>query len=63
MVFVTDTVGVCDRTADVNPIIEITSAYKSLIIFVIFFGNKVSGLPSVNWMCINGVARIVLRRF
>src|SRR6185369_2956359 len=45
VVFVTGAVGVCDRTADVNPIIEITSAYKSLIIFVIFSGNKVNGLP------------------
>jgi hypothetical protein len=36
VVFVTDTVGVCDRTTDVKAIAETTSAYKILLIVVSF---------------------------
>src|SRR4029079_15157629 len=62
VVFVTDTVGVCDCTTDDNAIIEPTSAYKILLIVVSFWWHRsqVDHL-SVDWMCINGLARIMLR--
>ena len=49
--FVSGKIGVWDWIAGGIAIIEITSAYKSFIILVSFFGDK------IKW----GLARIVLR--
>jgi len=56
VVFVTDTVGVCDRTIDVNAIIETTSAYKILLIFrLLLMSSESVDHLSVDWMCTNGL--------